>query len=75
MDDEPPSPVHEGATRTMTIVAALAVFFLIVGLPAILYAVAGQTRVAVALVVIFVAMLLVSAYALNEAVKARRNRP
>jgi membrane protein implicated in regulation of membrane protease activity len=65
-------PFSPDATRPRTVLLAFVVFLLIVGLPAILYALAGQMKVALGLLALFVAMLLLSAYALREAVKAKR---
>lgn len=69
-----PSPRNatERSMQRGALVATLVIFVLIVGVPAALYALSGQTNVALWLVGLFVAMVAVSAYALREAVKAKR---
>lgn len=68
-------PATEASTRLKPVLAALGVFTLVLGVPAGLYALSGRPDVALWLLAAFVAMLLVTAYALREAVRGSRRGP
>ncbi len=71
-DEAPPRPIKPLAQEPKTLALVIAILVLLIGIPAGLYAWAGRWDVAVALVVAFVAMIGLTAYALKVAVEVER---
>lgn len=71
-DETPTRPIKPLAQEPKTLALVIAVLVLLIGIPAGLYAWAGQWQVALALVVAFVAMVGLTAYALKVAVEVER---
>lgn len=59
-------------TEPRTLGLVIGVFVLVIGLPALLFVLAGRTDVAIGLVVIFVLMVVATGYAFRQAVDAER---
>lgn len=71
-DEAPERPVKPLAQEPKTLALVIALLVLLIGIPAGLYAWAGRWTVAIGLVVAFVAMIGLTAYALKVAVEVER---
>lgn len=59
-------------TEPRTLAIVIGAFVLVIGLPALLFLVAGRVDVAVGLVGVFIVMVLATAHAFRKAVEAER---
>lgn len=59
-------------TEPRTLAVVIGSFVLVIGLPALLFLLAGRTQVAVGLVAIFIVMVLATGHAFRKAVEAER---